>query len=117
MLFRSNNGLVFYSINATDAMYHVSLIGNLMHHFPPTHGGLDGVALRGYHFFYDFLLANFSLSFATSSENSPTDIIARLENTGCSLRKFASKNVRNPIAINLEMNIVTSKATIKGMLF
>lgn len=60
---RINNELVFYSINATDAMYHLSLIGNLMHHFPPTHAGLDGVSFRGYHFFYDFLLANFSTYF------------------------------------------------------
>ncbi len=59
----TKSGLAFYSINATDAFYHLSLIGNLMHHFPPTHAGLDGISLRGYHFFYDFLLANFSTLF------------------------------------------------------
>src|SRR3989338_8130739 len=57
---------------------------------------------------------NFSLSFATSKENSPTDIIAMLEKNGCSSLKLASKNVKNPIAINLDMNIVTIKASING---
>ncbi len=63
----TNNGLAFYSINATDAIYHLSLIGNLIYHFPPTHAGLEGISLRGYHFFYDFLLANFSKTFGFST--------------------------------------------------
>lgn len=70
----TNDGLVFYSINATDAIFHLSLVGNLINHFPPTHSGLDGISLRGYHFFYDFLLADFSNIF----KFSPLDLYFRL---------------------------------------
>ena len=55
---------------------------------------------------------NFSLSFAIRRENSPTEIIAMLEKNGCSFLKLANKNVRNPIAINLEMNTAMSNADI-----
>src|SRR3989344_6895784 len=59
--------------------------------------------------------ANFWLSFATSSENSPMDIIAMLEKNGCSFLKFASRNVRKPIAMSLEISIVTINAEIRAM--
>lgn len=54
------DGLIFFSNNAFDGIYHLALIGNLIHHFPPTHPELAGVPLRGYHFFYDFLAGNLS---------------------------------------------------------
>lgn len=55
----SSVGMNLFSINATDSIYHLSLIGNLVHNFPPTHPGLSDIPLRGYHFFYDLMLANF----------------------------------------------------------
>lgn len=55
----TNAGMNLFSINATDSIYHLSLIGNLVYHFPPTHPGLSDVPLRGYHFFYDLMLASF----------------------------------------------------------
>lgn len=55
-----DGNMAFYKFNARDAIFHLSLIGNLMHNFPPTHAGLEGIVLRGYHFFYDFLLAYFA---------------------------------------------------------
>lgn len=53
------SGLAFYSVNTTDGFYHLSLIGSLMHSFPPVHPGLADIPLRGYHFFYDLLIAHF----------------------------------------------------------
>lgn len=58
-----NGELFFYGVNATDAIFHISLIGNLMHHFPPTHAGLAGVSLHGYNFFYDLFVASFAKFF------------------------------------------------------
>ena len=53
----SSGGLMFFGVNSVDAIWHLSLIGNLIYNFPPTHPGLAGEPLRGYNFFYDFLLA------------------------------------------------------------
>ncbi len=64
----------FYGVNAVDSIYHLALIGNLTHSFPPEHFGLSGVPLRGYHFFYDFLLA----LFATYFHFQITDLYLRL---------------------------------------
>lgn len=58
-----NGQLVFYGVNATDAVFHISLIGNLMHHFPPTHAGMAGVALHGYNFLYDLFVSSFAKFF------------------------------------------------------
>lgn len=55
-----NNSLVFYAVNSVDAIYHLSLIGNLKSNFPPTHPGLFGLPLNGYNFFYDLVIAYFS---------------------------------------------------------
>lgn len=52
--------LVFFGVHAVDSIYHQSLIGNLVHSFPPTHPGIAGVPLRGYNFFYDFLTVQFA---------------------------------------------------------
>lgn len=49
----------FYGVNAVDSFYHLGLIGSLTHYFPPVHPGAAFIPLRGYHFFYDFLIANF----------------------------------------------------------
>lgn len=56
----TDNGLTFYSVNAIDGFYHLSLIGSLMHSFPPMHPGLADIPLRGYHFFYDLVIAHFA---------------------------------------------------------
>lgn len=55
-----NGNLVFYGVNSADAIYHLSLIGNLKFNFPPTHPGLYELPLRGYNFFYDLMVAYFS---------------------------------------------------------
>lgn len=54
-----DDSIVFYAVNSVDAIWHLSLIGNLTHSFPPTHPGLDPVTLKGYNFLYDFLLSRF----------------------------------------------------------
>ncbi len=55
-----NGKLVFYATNSVDAIYHLSLIGNLKFNFPPTHPGILGLPLKGYNFFYDLMVAYFS---------------------------------------------------------
>ena len=55
-----NGDLLFYGVNAQDSIFHLALIGSLISNFPPFHPGLSGVYFHGYHFFYDFLISNFS---------------------------------------------------------
>ena len=62
-----NGELLFYGVNGGDSIYHLALIGSLISSFPPFHPGLAGVPLRGYHIFYDFLIANFALFYRFSS--------------------------------------------------
>lgn len=49
-----------------DDLWHLSLINELKNNFPPSHPGFAGVALKGYHFFYNFLLAKISNIFFIS---------------------------------------------------
>lgn len=43
-----------------DDLWHLALINELKTNFPPDHPGFSEVSLRGYHFFYNFLLAKIS---------------------------------------------------------
>lgn len=52
--------LLLYGVNSQDSIFHLSIVGSLMANFPPFHPGLAGISLRGYHIFYDFLIANFA---------------------------------------------------------
>ncbi|HUD05223.1 MAG TPA: hypothetical protein VMR59_04540 [Patescibacteria group bacterium] len=52
--------VLFYGVNGQDSVYHLALIGSLISNFPPFHPGLAGVPLKGYNFFYDFLISNFA---------------------------------------------------------
>ncbi len=49
-----------------DDLWHLALINELKNNFPPSHPGFAGVALQGYHFFYNFLLAKISNIFSIS---------------------------------------------------
>lgn len=49
--------LYLKGVNSNDGIWHLSLIHELQHHFPPDIPGYAGVKLTGYHFFYNFLLA------------------------------------------------------------
>lgn len=49
-----------------DDLWHLALINELKNNFPPDHPGFTGVALKGYHFFYNFLLAGISNIFSIS---------------------------------------------------
>ncbi|HUD09760.1 MAG TPA: hypothetical protein VMR77_03090 [Patescibacteria group bacterium] len=55
-----NGEMLLYGVNGGDSVYHLALIGSLISNFPPFHPGLAGVLLRGYNFFYDFLISNFA---------------------------------------------------------
>lgn len=69
-----NGELHFYGVNAVDAIWHLSLIGNLSSHIPPTHPGLAGEVLKGYNFFYDLFLAQLHVFYSFS----PMDLFFRL---------------------------------------
>lgn len=47
-------------VNNRDSLWHLSLINELKFQFPPDNPGFANVPLKGYHFFYDFLLATVS---------------------------------------------------------
>ncbi len=49
-----------------DDLWHLSLINELRFNFPPDNPGFAGIPLRGYHFFYDFLLAKIVNIFSIS---------------------------------------------------
>jgi len=49
-----------------DDLWHLALINELKASFPPDNPGFAGVPLRGYHFFYNFLLAKVSNIFFIS---------------------------------------------------
>lgn len=50
-----------------DDLWHLALINELKAHFPPDNPGFAGVSLKGYHFFYNFLLAKISNIFPISA--------------------------------------------------
>ena len=49
-----------------DDLWHLALINELKNNFPPDHPGFAGIILKGYHFFYNFLLAKISNIFSIS---------------------------------------------------
>lgn len=49
-----------------DDLWHLALINELKAHFPPDNPGFAGIPLRGYHYFYNFLLAEISRVFRLS---------------------------------------------------
>ncbi len=53
-------------INSRDSLWHLALINELKVHFPPDNPGFSGIPLKGYHFFYNFLLAQLSNIFQLS---------------------------------------------------
>ncbi len=55
------NGFTFYDVNRIDGLVHLALIKNMLNTFPPGNPSLAGESLRGYHYFYDFLLSRFAL--------------------------------------------------------
>ena len=59
-----NGSRIFYGINGIDGLFSVALINSFMFHFPPSFPGLSQTVLRGYHFFYYFLPAEFAILFS-----------------------------------------------------
>lgn len=54
------NTFRFIGANNSDSYWHLSLINELKAHFPPDNPGFAGVFLKGYHFFFNFVLAKIS---------------------------------------------------------
>lgn len=54
-------------INQSDSLWHLSLINELQNNFPPGNPGFAGVPLKGYHFFFNMILARLTNEFGYSS--------------------------------------------------
>lgn len=52
-----NDSISLVSIHNLDSMWHLALINELIANFPPDIPTFAGVPLRGYHFFFNFLIA------------------------------------------------------------
>ncbi|MBI3955714.1 hypothetical protein HY339_00505 [Candidatus Gottesmanbacteria bacterium] len=55
-----NGALALRGVNAVDGIWNLALAEELKHTFPPEHPAIAGVPLRGYHFLYNLLIADFS---------------------------------------------------------
>lgn len=55
-----NGSMVLKGVNAVDGIWNLALIEELKTTFPPQHPAIAGVPLRGYHFLYNLLVADFS---------------------------------------------------------
>ena len=67
--YQTNEGLQFIGVNSGDGIIHTAYIKSQSNIFPPEHPGLSGVPLRGYHFFYDFLLSRFVVLYKFTAED------------------------------------------------
>lgn len=67
--FVSDEGIQFVGVNGQDGIRHIAYIKNQINTFPPQHPGLFGTELKGFHYFYDFLLAKFSQFYLFSVED------------------------------------------------
>lgn len=54
------NNLRFIGVNYSDSFWHLSLINELKFNFPPDNPGFSHIPLKGYHFFFNFLLSTIS---------------------------------------------------------
>jgi len=67
--FITNVGIQFIGVNGQDGIRHIAYIKSQVNIFPPQHPGMAGVDLKGFHYFYDFLLAKFSQFYLFSVED------------------------------------------------
>lgn len=51
------DGIKFLVVNIADGIRHIGYINNQVNFFPPEHPVLSGLQLKGFHYFYDFMLA------------------------------------------------------------
>lgn len=54
-----SDGIKFMFVNGIDGIRHIAYIKNEIFNFPPQQVSLAGVPLKGFHYFYDFMLAKF----------------------------------------------------------
>lgn len=63
-------GLQFIgSVNATDGVMHLAFIKSQTYIFPPVFASFYGFTMKGYHYFYDFLLSRFALFYHFTPED------------------------------------------------
>jgi hypothetical protein len=65
----TDQGLQYVGVNGNDGVRHVAYIKIMKFAFPPQHPSLSGVDLKGFHYFYDFLISKISLFYGFSVEN------------------------------------------------
>lgn len=57
------DGLFFCCRGVPDAIFHLSLTNELIHHFPPYEPGMDGVFVKNYHYLSNLVVADISRIF------------------------------------------------------
>jgi hypothetical protein len=99
----SNSGIQFIGVNGQDGIRHISYIKNQIFTFPPQHPGLYGEELKGFHYFYDFLLAKFSQFYLFSVEDLYFRLFPFLISLlyGLSFYFLSSKLTKNIVAVRL----------------
>ena len=65
----TDRGLQFLGVNGSDGIRHIAYTKNMKLSFPPEHPGIAGVELKGFHYFYDFMLSRFSIYYGFSVED------------------------------------------------
>lgn len=59
--YETSNGLEYIGVNGMDGIRHIAYIKNMTQFFPPQSPALAETQLRGFHYFYDFMLARFAV--------------------------------------------------------
>ena len=59
--FQTKDGLQFIGVNSVDGIRHLAYITDQVKNFPPQNPTITGETLRGFHYFYDFILSRFFL--------------------------------------------------------
>lgn len=63
---QTSTGIQFFATNSIDGIRHIAYITDQITHFPPQEPSIAGEPLKGFHYFYDFILSRFSLFYGFS---------------------------------------------------
>lgn len=99
----TSRGIQFVGVNGQDGIRHIAYIKNQVFTFPPQHPELSGVELKGFHYFYDLLLAKFAQFYNLSVEDLYFRFFPILISLlyGASFYLFSIKMTKNIVARRL----------------
>ncbi|HVZ59056.1 MAG TPA: hypothetical protein VG935_04875 [Patescibacteria group bacterium] len=67
--YETTKGMEYVGFNGMDGIRHIAYIRNMTQYFPPQKPEMAGVELRGFHYFYDFLLSKFIVFYGMSARD------------------------------------------------